>query len=480
MSHVRAVAELVAALNRHPIRYCHWKSNQHLGEALAGETDLDILVDGAQADACRSILRQAGCKQVVPQPSSRYPGIEDWLVFDGATGRLGHIHLHFRIITGGRPKNYHLPIEQWLLSECVTLFDVAIPAYARELIVLAVRTALKARFRDLAKALLRPYREVIPAAARAEFDWLLGRVDAENIGRHLQASGLRLDERLMAGFFRRYSAGRVTPAYFLGFKVRLTRSLKNCCTASVVNRARFTAAARLKNVRGHGQKKKTLPDRGVFFALVGADGSGKTTLARDLAAWLGWKLEVRVLYFGIPKSAGPYIFFTKARQRADMLSANCIRRGIGPAARFFGFCSRTLDALLWAYVARQRYAQSRSAQSFRSKGCVVIGERFPLRQFNAMEEPMDGARLQKQPGGLLARLERFFYARLAPPDRMIVLQAAAEVLNARKPAASLRRLQEKVCAVNSIRADATAVTVDAEGPYASVALAVKTAVWEML
>jgi hypothetical protein len=163
-----------------------------------------------------------------------------------------------------------------------------------------------------------------------------------------------------------------------------------------------------------------------------------------------------------------------------MLVAYCIRRGINPAARLFDFFSRTLGALLWVYVARQRYALSRRAQSFRNKGCVVIGERFPLRFFNAMQEPMDGARLQKQPRGMLARLERFFYARLEPPDHMIVLQAGADVLNARKPAASLQRLREKACAVNSIRADAATVTVDAESPYAAVALAVKTAVWEML
>jgi len=481
MNHLRAITELFAALDRHAIRYCHWKSNQHLDEALAGKTDLDVLVDGAQAGACRQVLHMTGCKQVLAQPSARYAGIEDWLVFDGQTGRLGHIHLHFRIMTGGTPKRYHVPAEQWLLSQRVSLFNVAIPAHARELIMLIVRIVLKARYRDLSKTLLRPACGVLSAAVKAELDWLLARVDPDDISPQLQASGLPLDASALLGFLERYRAGRITPPYLLGFKIQMTRSLKNCRTASGSIFSCRRAGACLKALWRYAPKKKTLHARGLFFALVGADGSGKTTLALDLAAWLGWKLETNVLYFGIPKSAGLYGFFTNARQRADMFTTQCLRRRLGPAARFFEGCSRMLNALLWVYVAWYRFALSRRAQAFIKKGGVVIGERFPLRHFNAMEEPMDGARLQKHPQGLLLfRLERFFYTRILMPDRLIVLQAGVDVLNARKPNAFPQRLREKADAVNSIRADAHTVTVDAEASYASVTLAVKTAVWEML
>lgn len=481
MNHLRAITELFAALDRHAIRYCHWKSNQHLDEALAGKTDLDVLVDGAQAAACRQVLHMTGCKQVLAQPSARYPGIEDWLVFDSETGRLGHIHLHFRIMTGSKPKQYHVPVEQWLLSQRESLFNVAIPAHAHELIMLIVRIALKARYRDLSKALLRPACGVLSAAVKAELDWLLARIDPDDISPQLQDSGLPLDASALLGFLQRYSAGRITPAYLLGFKIQLSRSLKNCRTASGSTFFCRRAGSGLKGLCVYTPKKKTLQDRGLFFALVGADGSGKTTLVRDLAAWLGWKLETNVLYFGIPKSAGLYGFFTNARQRADMFTTQCLRRRIKPAANLSEVCSRTLNALLWVYVAWYRFEMSRRAQAFRKKGIVVIGERFPLRHFNAMEEPMDGARLQKNPRGiLLGRLERFFYSSIILPDRLIVLQAGADVLNARKPNAFPQRLREKADAVNSIRADAHTVTVDAEASYASVTLAVKTAVWKML
>ena len=44
------VRRLCQTLSTEGVDYCHWKSNDHLRAALAGETDLDLLVDGERLD----------------------------------------------------------------------------------------------------------------------------------------------------------------------------------------------------------------------------------------------------------------------------------------------------------------------------------------------------------------------------------------------------------------------------------------------
>src|SRR5207245_5117378 len=48
----------------------------------------------------------------------------------------------------------------------------------------------------------------------------------------------------------------------------------------------------------HVPLRRTLPQGGAVIAFVGADGSGKSTLVRELAAWLSPKVDVVHLYFG--------------------------------------------------------------------------------------------------------------------------------------------------------------------------------------
>ena len=53
------VARLAERLHGAGIRYCHWKSNEHLDASVAGLTDLDVLVEeparlfGANGCDCR-------------------------------------------------------------------------------------------------------------------------------------------------------------------------------------------------------------------------------------------------------------------------------------------------------------------------------------------------------------------------------------------------------------------------------------------
>ena len=90
--------QFFATLNQQGIRYCHWKSNEHLDMALLGKTDFDLLVDPAHRDRFCFQLKAFDFSEVLSPPDKRFPGLEDHLGMDGKTGELVHLHVHYRLV----------------------------------------------------------------------------------------------------------------------------------------------------------------------------------------------------------------------------------------------------------------------------------------------------------------------------------------------------------------------------------------------
>ena len=94
---LKAAHELFEEFNKNDILYCHWKSNEHLYEGLIGETDLDVIVHPDCKEKAKEKLFETGYIQLSSQYGSNYPDVEDWITCDEETGKLIHIHLHFRM-----------------------------------------------------------------------------------------------------------------------------------------------------------------------------------------------------------------------------------------------------------------------------------------------------------------------------------------------------------------------------------------------
>ena len=82
MTSVAAAVNLFPALDAAGARYVHWKSNEHLAAALAGETDLDILFDRSQYRLVLRVLDECGYKPFRTTDQTGYPGIEDHFAID--------------------------------------------------------------------------------------------------------------------------------------------------------------------------------------------------------------------------------------------------------------------------------------------------------------------------------------------------------------------------------------------------------------
>src|SRR5437867_10434848 len=91
---------LTKRLQGEAVPYCHWKSNEHLREAMLGITDLDILCARSASLQMGRILAETGFKRFAAVPARGYPGVEDYLALDEDTGRLVHLYLHYQLTLG--------------------------------------------------------------------------------------------------------------------------------------------------------------------------------------------------------------------------------------------------------------------------------------------------------------------------------------------------------------------------------------------
>jgi thymidylate kinase len=216
-------------------------------------------------------------------------------------------------------------------------------------------------------------------------------------------------------------------------------------------------------------------------AVVGADGAGKTTLVSDLTAWLGWKVDTRRVFFGLPKHSVPLWSMRKARYATTLVG-----RRWGATLRVepaFDRGVETLRAAEWLYVAAGRFVRDSLARRASVSGRVVIAERYPLPEIaSSMEVAMDGPRLgatAAAPGWAAAQEERL-YDHIDTADPVFLLEADLDVLLTRRPDENRSRLGAKAAAVKTAAATGRYRALAADRPYEDVLIDLKRRIWPLL
>ena len=500
---------LFRALAEAEVRYCHWKSNEHLLPGLTGDTDLDVLVDRNSSHVIQRVLAELGFKSFQATPFTRYPGIEDYLGFDSDTGKLVHLHLHHQLVLGQQGlKGYRLPLEQELLDHSTQdpQTGVAICEPHWELLLLLLRLAFKLRGRDhLRKLIGRPCAD---RGSHREFQWLQARTTSDttvelavkHFGdqvadpiRELLEAGLSFQ-----GLYRLRSAARPVFARCATYHPTaaslriLARRLTRRC---LVWKNRFLAAPE--------PLRRTSPRGGTLIAIVGADGAGKSTIVKELQHWTSWKLDVLRVYFG--SGDGPVSLprkclsrFVKAGSMARQLAtrshtrqtqgivAETARRELPESSdrRWFRVWLRTIRILLIAHERRRNLAISRQA---RNRGMVVIADRYPQTQFLDMMDSPHLSQWQSHPNRIFQALAawetKVYESAAAPsPDLVIKLCVDPQVAHQRKGDQSIPSLTRRCQIVQQLTYPPTTTTVaiDANLPLDHVLIEAKRAIWNLL
>jgi hypothetical protein len=489
MRRLSAVDELLHGLAASGVRYCHWKSNQGLEAALLGEGDLDLLVDERDVQRFERLLWEQGFLRMQNPPIKSFPGLADFLGFDTETGELIHLHVHYRLVLGEeRVKNHHLPVERWLLEGSRDFAGVRVPSPEAELVLLYARAHLKTSPRACVRAAMGRAATPFLTGTWDELTWLTEQVADEAVVAACVQSGLVQLTGGLEAFLQRFRSGRVTPVSVLRQKRSVLRQLRSYqrypSLVAVGRKGWFRLRYAKPAQRLYPIGKKRLPNGGILVSIVGADGSGKSTLSDDLPRWLGWKLQTRTLYFGQPKRSKTLVALRRAKRLAAQGSERAQSRELRLMARISARTAILMNGLQWIHVARVRKRRGRKARSLVSDGAVIFAERFPVPELWSMEVPMDGPRLPIDSSDFMthrfAVLERGSYEALGAPDHELVLRAPLVTLRERKPDTPPGEHAAKAAAVLALNPRPGRTLLDADKPYNEILLAAKRTVWRTL
>ena len=233
------------------------------------------------------------------------------------------MHVQYLLVLGERyAKNYILPLEHAFLDDVTYIDTMPVPPAAVELAVLATRALLKYRFRDVVKDALAVRSPGVPIETRDEIAWLEGRTTREELRARLESDLGVLPVDPVCAFLETIERGRGSGIELFRLRCGLRRALRPYRRRSYV-RARLAYARgtwlRRRRLRGAPPDLRMMPaEGGTCVALVGSDGSGKSTMAKGIDIWLGWKLQTRVHYMGSKqpssRSRGLYLLFRALRR----------------------------------------------------------------------------------------------------------------------------------------------------------------------
>lgn len=454
------VKSLLNELNKHDIIYCHWKSNEHVLPAVQGDTDLDVLFSENQQDQVRSILVNVGFRKFKAAWFVRYPYIEDYLAIDSESGKLVHVHTHFRLVLGEKMvKSYRLPWENVILEGRIWMQQVNIYASSEkdEFLLLLVRLALKIPFLHTKKFAKKQDSE----DAKREFYWLKERVGKEEL---CQLSRKRLGSVSVTSIEALYDNGLTSEgikqlstairpemnsmrrlSFLNSYRLRYTRWI-------FYNFSRVNKRLNLLPIANH----RTFLGDGLIISLMGADGSGKSTQTKLLTQQLKKKLDTVFIYMG--SGDGTSSFYVKLLKYTIRLFQPENDRKLNYKLSKTRISDLKVNQSPVKQVGKIVYALSlcidkkaklKNAQRIRRRGAIVICDRYPQIQcFGYNDGPLLGTYRTSKFACLrwIANFEKKQYGlcEYIKPNLVIKLITDTKVLHQRRSdEMSFERLSEK-------------------------------------
>jgi thymidylate kinase len=493
-STLTAVKQLMDVLKEMGIRYCHWKSNSRLDLSLAGLTDLDLLVDPANRTRFEQILSSQNIKNIVAPKDKQYPGLEHYLGFDHESGKLFHLHVHYKLILGEQfVKNYHVPIEDYILNNTQEKFGVRIPKPEIELVLLSIRALLKYRDRDVIKDIFNIRHPGIPEHILQELLWLLEQTTITEAEKTLQELSIFSNAEWINEFLEIVQQDHRKGWRLFQLRSRIRKELNRYKRHNRVISTFKYFKSLIDSTTWFGVRKDNrmrFPGGGKLIALVGIDGSGKSTLSAAVTDWLRWKISTPLYYLGSKQpsllSEISYLIFRMFR-RSHTILTNWIG-GNNFLAKILVTIRSFFLATHFLFVGKDRDQRYRMGKKISETGSVVIFDRFPF--FSPLDGPEIRIRLENNFGfasRMLANLEEKLYRNFNFLDLLLILNVSPEVCVVRKPDHSLETIHSKYDAINRLKAELKTenekynwINIDSNVPLANVLLEIKREIWKIL
>lgn len=482
---------MIDAFEEHQIRYCHWKSNEHLTEALDGDTDLDVLFDPAQRVQLEMVLDECGLKRFRSTPLMQYNAIEDFIGFDKETAKIWHLHTHYRMTFGEKHlKGY--TVNPWgkliLNNRRKDKSGIYCSAEIDELIMLLIRMAMKMRWRDLGRRIGKDDCK--------EMVWLQERINKATIGERAKQF---VGEKAATELARLVNGKELTKKSQLKkLRKQLLKELKLYTGYSTIgsrwmrhNREWFWLIGGVKRhmgINNYVANRRVSPNGGNVIVFLGCDGAGKSTTLAYVKKELSKKLDIVTIYFGSGDGSSSLL-----RKPMKMVAKKVGGKGLGHSVekeysekKTVTLKSRlySIAKVLWAVtLAKEKKAKIKNQTKARNNGLIVLTDRYPQTLYPGCS---DGPLLSKYEGkglmGKIAAWEHRIYASAAlnPPDLAIKLIVPTETAIERKPEMTAEEIDKKKGIVMGLKLSENTLVVDTSRPFEETRAEILEAIWEIL
>lgn len=433
--------QLFSDFNDNNVRYCHWKSNEHLLPGLTGDTDLDILIDPVDVGKAYTYMIKNNFKRVISHPWKCYSSVEDWIGLDEEQMIQTHLHVHYKLLTGLKNvKDQYFNFNKMVLDNAVIHgdFNIKVCCPDIEYILLLCRIALK-------RSSTGAIKKVFGESEKKEYEYLLARSSKQAVSEYAHSLlTTKTAEMLIALYaepddIRLFAKFRKALIKELSFMQRTTRS-----NAEAVYFRRWFGYRVSKLFRRPVRLKKYSATGGKLISFIGVDGAGKTTLATFFAKWMSWKIDCRYVYLGTGDGKTSLLnrFKKKALKGKKHSTSGISSAPSGNEApmSFKRKIRRTAANIIHLSNSKYKYKSIRKINKLVNSGTIVITDRYPQLDYAGI---YDGLAIQDIMGNdLLARYnrhladkERKLFEEMCRfnPDIIIKLVIPVEVSNQRKP-----------------------------------------------
>lgn len=489
---------------RRNIRYCHFKSNQHLDESFDGIADFDVLVDHKSSSSCEIALLEMNCKRFEPVKFGDYAGVENWIAFDPESGKIFHLHLHYQLVSGkALVKEYVLPWSELFLSHSVksAQYHIMIPDPNYEMVLLMARNVIKTKWRKKCQAFFTGYS--MPKDIKIEYDYLKRLIGYKEL--NMAATAMLGESRGKSLATLIMEKDDLNRREFFKVSKTIRSALKDCRRYGACKAQACTVVRRfldLKNkflsqyMNAFSMPKKVSKSGGRIIAFVGIDGCGKSTTAGVIRKWLSYKIEVKRFYMGegdgqVPLFArivkGVYGLFGGNKKSGGKKKESDENERISFKRQPGKYIKKYVRALMIFSVVKANRKKIEKMERYRMNGGYSVLDRFPQLQSEGLN---DGLKLKKFADQLgsrhiakLAKKEEKLMqiVKRVQPDLLFRLIITPETSMKRKPEeqTDYESIRKKAEQFNGIKYSAAKIIdIDAEKPYEEVLLDIKREIWK--
>lgn len=489
--------KLFEAIHSEKIKYCHFKSNDHIDAGLNGFTDLDIVVTPQDARNLIKLLHDFDFKRTDAGFGVKNHAREGYLGYDSDSGKLVYIDLHFSIVVGkNRVREYalndfaHNIIKNRVLDISSGIY-IASPAY--EFFLLILRASIKVRIRDKIKNLFGVV--FFDKSWRSQHDWLNKRYCQTELMSLLELYFNKSDlDRVLMQFVTYpslkelfYLKKRLRGSIFGSLKYGKMESFIGMVLKEINGALCYVNRKFLSNLLPLNRRYLSLGGR--FIALVGVDGAGKSTQINYISKYLSWKLDVSKVYLGAGDGNSSWHRFILIMCRkllslkSDSYNDNAYEKKRESMSVF-----RKFSRNIWAVsLMIEKNSKLKKYHRLSKRATVVISDRYPqndVKNFN------DGSLLSEYKKnskwsllGWLARIEDNIYSgdKYGSPDLVIKLMVEPKISIERGQSTSIAYLQRRIDAVNSMTFSDSCkvIEVDASQSPEKVSQDISNLIWKI-